>query len=128
MSKPRGHKFQIRAAMRDGHPPGRAVRIANEMHRISSSSDDAEQGPTPQMDLGDPADSTVDAMASGGVGDLTAESRKRMKASTFGLPGERKYPMPDKAHARNAKARASEFATPSQRKRIDAKANRILGE
>jgi hypothetical protein len=34
--------------------------------------------------------------------------------------------MPDKAHAINAKARAAQNATPSQRARIDAKANRII--
>ena len=34
--------------------------------------------------------------------------------------------MPDKAHARNAKERAAQFASPTERKRIDAKADRIL--
>ena len=36
---------------------------------------------------------------------LTTKKRKSLKKSSFGLPGERKYPMPDKAHAKNAKAR-----------------------
>lgn len=39
---------------------------------------------------------------------LTTASRNDMKASTFGLPGQRKYPMPDKSHARNALARVSQ--------------------
>lgn len=64
---------------------------------------------------------------------LTAKQRKGMKKSTFGLPGSRKYPMPDKSHARNAKARASQQVnkgnlSKSAEKRIDAKANRILGK
>jgi len=40
---------------------------------------------------------------------LTTEQRKNLKKSEFGEPKERKYPMPDKNHARNAKARASEM-------------------
>ena len=62
------------------------------------------------------------------MGKLTAAARKRIPASEFGLPNERAYPMPDRAHAANAKARAAQFATPAERKRIDAKANRILGK
>lgn len=68
---------------------------------------------------------------------LTAKARKNVPAAKTGLPGKRtkkggavsgSYPMPDKAHARNAKARAAQFATPSQRAEIDAKANKILGK
>jgi hypothetical protein len=49
------------------------------------------------------------------------------------MPGERKYPMPDKSHARNAKARASEMAnkgkiSESTKAKIDAKADRVLGK
>jgi len=39
---------------------------------------------------------------------LKASARKKLKKSTFGLPEERKYPMPDKAHAANAKSRATQ--------------------
>ena len=51
----------------------------------------------------------------------------------FGLPEERKYPMPDASHARNAKARASQMEhqgklSSSDRKKVDAKADRILGK
>jgi hypothetical protein len=58
---------------------------------------------------------------------LTAAKRKAMPSSEFGLPGKRAYPMPDKAHAVAAKARATQFATPAQRAKIDAKANGIIG-
>jgi hypothetical protein len=51
--------------------------------------------------------------------------------SDFGLPGEKKYPMPDKAHAANAKARATQMENKGKlsagsKAKIDAKANRIL--
>ncbi len=36
---------------------------------------------------------------------LTTKQRKKIPKGEFGLPGEKKYPMPDKSHARNAKAR-----------------------
>lgn len=64
---------------------------------------------------------------------LKAARRKKLKASTFGLPGSRRYPMPDKSHAANAKARATQMVKRSklssgQAAKIRAKANRILGE
>lgn len=66
------------------------------------------------------------------MGKLTAAKRNALGGSTFGLPSERKYPMPDRAHAANAKARASQQLkrgnlSASQKARIDAKANRVLG-
>ena len=60
--------------------------------------------------------------------------RARAEASSdFGLPGERKYPMPDESHARNAKARASQQGsegkiTGAQKQKIDRKADRILDD
>jgi hypothetical protein len=64
---------------------------------------------------------------------LKAASRKRIPSSQFGLPGLRKYPMPDRSHAANAKARASQQVaagnlSSSAKAKIDAKANRILGK
>jgi hypothetical protein len=60
---------------------------------------------------------------------LTAKQRKAEPSSDFGLPAQKKYPMPDKAHAANAKARAAQQVgktiTPTQKAQIDAKANRI---
>ena len=63
---------------------------------------------------------------------LTSKARNAEPASDFGLPGSRKYPMPDKSHAANAKARASQAVnagrmSKSTEARIDAKANRVLG-
>lgn len=64
---------------------------------------------------------------------LTTNARKHMKPSTFGLPGQKKYPMPDKPHAGNAKARVSAAlaegkVTPAQAAEVRHKANQILGE
>jgi len=39
---------------------------------------------------------------------LTAKTRKRIPKSKFALPSERKYPIHDRAHAANAKARAKQ--------------------
>ena len=39
---------------------------------------------------------------------LTTSRRNNLPASSFGMPGARKYPMPDASHARNALARVSQ--------------------
>jgi hypothetical protein len=64
---------------------------------------------------------------------LTASKKHAEPASDFGLPKERKYPMPDPAHARNAKARASQMEhrgklSAADKKKIDAKADKVLGK
>lgn len=64
---------------------------------------------------------------------LTAGTRNSLPGSKFGEPGARKYPMPDKGHAANAKARATQMVekgklSATAAARIRAKANRILGE
>jgi len=38
---------------------------------------------------------------------LTMDKRAKLSKSEFAEPGERKYPVENKAHAKNAKARAS---------------------
>ena len=65
------------------------------------------------------------------MSDLTTKRRNSLPSSTFGLPGQRKYPMPDASHAANAKARASQQynkgnISSGQKSEIDAKANRVL--
>ena len=62
---------------------------------------------------------------------LTEKKRDSLKDSTFGLPEEHKYPMPDESHARNAKARASQQVkkgnlTKTEERKIDRKADKIL--
>lgn len=73
-----------------------------------------------------------------GVGQsLSAADRKKLPSSSFGLPGKGSgpqgkgpgsYPMNDKKHAASAKGFASRFASPGDKAKIDAKANKILGK
>jgi len=62
---------------------------------------------------------------------VKAASRKKISKSKFGLPGSRKYPMHDRKHAANAKARATQMhrkgkLSLASKNRIHAKANRVL--
>jgi len=62
---------------------------------------------------------------------LNAAARKKIPSSEFGEPGSRKYPMPDKSHAANAKARATQqwergHISSAEREKIFAKANAKL--
>ena len=63
---------------------------------------------------------------------LNTAERKKIPSSEFGLPGSRKYPMPDKSHAEDAKRmvgkeeKAGKLSASSGAK-IDAKADRVLG-
>ena len=70
---------------------------------------------------------------------LSTERRKKMPKSQFGLPKEKgtagrgSYPVNDKPHARNAKARASQQynkgnLTKAEKDKIDRKADRVLGK
>ena len=64
---------------------------------------------------------------------LKENNKDHMKDSTFGLPEERKYPMPDKSHAANAKARATQQVhegnlSKADKERIDRKADKILNK
>jgi len=62
---------------------------------------------------------------------LSEKKRERLADSKFGLPDEHKDPMPDKSHAANAKARASQQhdkgnLSAADEKKIDRKADKIL--
>jgi len=64
---------------------------------------------------------------------LKAKDRSKLSNSKFGLPKSRKYPIPDKSHAANAKARATQMAkkgmlSKSSEEKIKAKANKVLGK
>jgi len=66
------------------------------------------------------------------MAELSTKQRKGLRSSAFGIPSERKYPMPDRAHAANAKARATQQfdkgnLSSSARTAINAKANAMLG-
>ena len=68
---------------------------------------------------------------------LTAKARKNIKPSKFGIPPKNgqpgKYPMPDKAHAANAEARATQMVakgklSPEAASKIKHKAQMVLGK
>jgi hypothetical protein len=64
---------------------------------------------------------------------LDADDRKKISARKFAEPGKRAYPIEDKAHARNAKARASQAVkagrmSKAEEAKIDRKADSVLGE
>jgi len=77
------------------------------------------------------------------MADLSAKKREKIPTKDFGLPEKARtkddkkesgnYPMPDKAHARNAKSRAAQQKkagnlTQDALERIDSKADKILDE
>ena len=49
---------------------------------------------------------------------LTTKQRKRMKASSFALPRQRAYPIPDISHARNALSRVAQFGTDAEQSKV----------
>lgn len=52
---------------------------------------------------------------------LTSKMRDSLPSNDFALPVQRKYPMPDANHARNALARASQFGTSELKAKVRAK-------
>lgn len=62
---------------------------------------------------------------------LSTTRRKQLAAKVFGLPGQRRFPMPDKSHARAALSGASRALhagtiSASDKAQIDAKAHAKL--
>ena len=65
------------------------------------------------------------------MAELTAEKRDKLPDKAFAEPDKRAYPIEDKAHARNAKARAGQAVkagrmSKAEEKRIDKKADAVL--
>jgi hypothetical protein len=50
----------------------------------------------------------------------STKERKKLSKKSFALPGKRKYPIPDKAHARNALARVAQNGTKEEQKKVKA--------
>lgn len=48
----------------------------------------------------------------------------RLRFETNGIPEERKYPIPDASHARNALARVAQNGTPTEKRRVRAAVRR----
>ncbi|HUO13287.1 MAG TPA: DUF6582 domain-containing protein [Caulobacteraceae bacterium] len=65
------------------------------------------------------------------MAELSTSARKKLPKSKFAEPEKRAYPIEDKAHARNAKARASQAVKAGRMSRaeeakIDKKADAVL--
>ena len=65
------------------------------------------------------------------MAELDTNDRKKLPKSKFAEPEKRAYPIEDKAHARNAKARASQAVKAGRMSRaeeakIDKKADAVL--
>ncbi|HEY2708829.1 MAG TPA: DUF6582 domain-containing protein [Caulobacteraceae bacterium] len=65
--------------------------------------------------------------------ELKAKTRNKLPAKDFAEPNKRAYPIEDKAHARNAKARAGQAAnagrmSKSEKAKIDKKADAVLNK
>ena len=65
------------------------------------------------------------------MAELSTDARKKLPKSEFAEPDKRKYPIEDKAHARNAKARASQAVkagrmSKAEETKIDKKADAVL--
>ena len=67
------------------------------------------------------------------MAELKANSRNKLPASKFAEPEGRAYPIEDKAHARDAKARASQQRnagrlSAADKAKVDRKADAVLGK
>lgn len=65
------------------------------------------------------------------MAELSAEDRKKLPKSKFAEPEKKAYPIEDKAHARNAKARASQAVkagrmSKTEEAKIDRKADAVI--
>jgi hypothetical protein len=54
------------------------------------------------------------------MAELTTKQRNDLPDSDFVFPEERKYPINDESHARNALARVSQHGTPGEKKKVRA--------
>jgi hypothetical protein len=67
------------------------------------------------------------------MAELDAKKRDKLPDKAFAEPDKRAYPIEDKAHARNAKARASQAVkagrmSKAEETRIDKKADAVLSK
>lgn len=58
------------------------------------------------------------------MAELTPKKRKSLSKASFAIPEKRKYPIHDKAHARNALARVAQHGTPAEKRRVRAAVRR----
>lgn len=94
------------AKFTEGHRQGQTVHIMSPEDRARNVERNKSElrgtgHPTPQLDSAGKPLSNIKKSA------LTTEGRNQINDSNFAMPKERKYPIEDVSHARNALARAS---------------------
>jgi hypothetical protein len=67
------------------------------------------------------------------MGIISEAMRKKLPKGDFGIPSKDAYPMPDKAHAVDAKARATQMVkkgklSKSAEAKIGTKANKVINK
>ena len=97
--------------------PRRRHRTAPFRSPIELTGSAGRAGEAAPPGLPDPA-ATLRMLAMGK--NLSTKDRKKLSKKSFALPGKRKYPIPDKAHARNALARVAQNGTPAEQKKVKA--------
>jgi len=65
------------------------------------------------------------------MAELTTKKRQSLRTGQFALPGVRKYPVHDRSHAANAKARSTQMfkagkLSKSSKDKVHARANAVL--
>jgi uncharacterized protein Yka (UPF0111/DUF47 family) len=82
------------------------LNLLNKVHKLSESSDDLQKKHESLMEEHKKLASVVEAMEAK-CDELTSKGRKHIKSSNFVFPKDKRYPIHDLAHARNALARSS---------------------
>jgi hypothetical protein len=59
------------------------------------------------------------------MANLTTATRKKIPTNEFALP-DRRYPIEDEAHARNALSRVSQDGTPAEKATVRRKVHRLF--
>lgn len=59
---------------------------------------------------------------------LNSKARNALADSTFALPSERKYPLNDENHAKNALARVAQTGTPAEKATVQAAVHKKFPE
>lgn len=118
-----------KAAAKEGKPGDWAYvqGIFQRMAKGDHKSEEAKESKA-KPDIKKAAAMRLEQMKGGAIKDppakkqhhLTAKQREAIPTKDFALPG-RRYPIEDKAHARNALARGAQHATPAELSTIKSK-------
>ena len=123
-----GHVEAAKSAHRPDKKPRRAAGgsvLSSASKKSMAEKDEAGQGHEGDGSRGEDPDRGC--YKSGGCatgGKLTYQERKHLPKADFVFKAERKYPIEDKAHARNALARVSQFGSSSEKSKVRSAVHR----